>query len=285
MNRSSTGNTGEPGVPENNIQERLLILLVEDDPGLAAALAQFLRSQDFEVITVGDGQRGVELATSVNPSLILCDLDLPKMDGFEVLTTLQTNPSLWDTPFLFITGRGHLKDIRAGMNLGADDYLVKPVPPEDLLTAIQTRLRLRNQRASQRPGLTVDNPPTGDGEEDESPNIESGLIFLRSSKGKQRVAIQDIEWIAAYGEYSRVVWGGTEGVLIRKSLKSWESELPTESFLRVHRNTIINLRRLERVEKGASAEMLAFLIGRPVPIEVSLRKVAVLNRRLKHPIS
>ena len=99
------------------------------------------------------------------------------------------------------------------------------------------------------------------------------------------MAIQDIEWIAAYGEYSRVVWGGTEGVLIRKSLKSWESELPTESFLRVHRKTIINLRRLERVDKGASAEMLAYLIGRPVPIEVSLRKVAVLNRRLKHPIS
>lgn len=267
-----------------NFQGRILILLVEDDNELAMALAQFLRGHDFEVVTVGDGLRGVELATSIKPSLILCDLDLPKMDGFEVLTVLQTNPDLWDTPFLFITGRGHLKDIRTGMNLGADDYLVKPVPPEDLLTAIQTRLRLRDQRALHRPGTPANNSPTPDPEEEESSGSESGFIFLRSSKGKQRVAIDDIEWIAAYGEYSRVIWGGTEGVLIRKSMKSWEAELPSKYFLRVHRNTILNLRHLERIEKGGPTEMRAFLRGRTDPIEVSLRKMAVLNRRLKAPL-
>lgn len=284
MNLKSSGATGERESPETDARDMALILLVEDDALLACALENFLRGEGFQVTTVGDGPRAIELATTIQPRLILCDLDLPRMDGFEVLTALQKHPILWDTPFLFITGRSDLKDIRMGMNLGADDYLVKPVPPGDLLTAIQTRLRLRNQRASQRPGLATDKTLPNGRDEEEVGRSESGSIFLRSSKGKQRVLIQDIEWIAAYGEYSRVVWGGTEGVLVRKSLKSWECELPAEFFLRVHRNAIINLQRLDRIEKSESAEICAFLIGRPEPIEVSLRKVPILNRRLKHPV-
>lgn len=273
----------ENGILAND-SARMLILLIEDDSALAAALGQFLRGQGFEVITVSDGLRGVEIATSTRPNLILCDLDLPKMDGFGVLAVLQTNPDLWDTPFLFITGRGHLKDIRAGMNLGADDYLVKPVPPEDLLTAIQTRLRIYHRRGKSRAGSLEHRSQTTARDEDEATEAQSGSIFLRTPVGRQRVAMTEIEWIAAYGEYSRVIWGGTEGVLVRKTMKSWEAELPGDVFLRVHRNAILNLNRLVRVEKVDATVMRAYLQGRPDPIEVSLRKTAVLNRRLKAPI-
>ncbi len=270
-------------------EARKVILLIEDDLNLAAALAKFLESQDFEVVAVGDGLRGVEMATLIRPHLILCDLDLPIMDGFEVLSVLQTTPDLCDTPFLIITGRGHLKDMRMGMNMGADDYLVKPVPPEDLLTAVQTRLRLYNRRGLYRQRTRPNCSQVPDQSEEETRSTESGFVFLRTSNGRQRVAINEIEWIAASGEYSRVVWGGTGGILVRKALKSWEAELPNEYFLRVHRNTILNLRRLERIEKRDSTDMRAFLRGRPDPIEVSIRKVALLNRRLKtrsgHPWS
>ena len=96
--------------------------------------------------------------------------------------------------------------------------------------------------------------------------------------------VGEIDKIIAYGEYSWVYWSNNKkGALLRKSLKQWESELSGGQFIRVHRRAIVNLARMERIEKLSGGRMQVHLRGDPEPILVSLRLAPILNRKLKAP--
>ena len=125
------------------------ILVIEDEPEMRRNITTLLRYYDFEPVAAGDGARGLELARSEKPDLILCDVMMPALDGYDVLQALQTDPSLARTPFIFLTAKGEKEDLRSGMNLGADDYLTKPVANADLIRAIEARLR-RSEQQSKR---------------------------------------------------------------------------------------------------------------------------------------
>lgn len=271
-----------------------LLLIVEDDQRLALAMERFFRGCGYQVIMVGNGIQAVESAETALPDLILCDLDLPGMGGYEVLSALQENPRLWDVPFLILTGRGQFADIRKGMNSGADDYLVKPVPLLELLAAVRARLNLRQRRVELESTLSGETaaevtrgdksdfrPSTGDSASGSPSNTDFNAVFLKTAEGHQRVDFADIQYISAYGEYSRVHYPVRQNALIRKPLKDWEAELPSEWFIRVHRSSILNLRHLERLEKIDDRETVAILRNLVEPVPVSLRKIPVLNRRLK----
>ena len=116
------------------------ILLIEDEPDIRRNLGLILKLEGFAVSTAADGREGVRLAESEKPDLIVCDVMMPGLDGHGVIAALRAKPLLAGTPFLFLTARGAKTDIRTGMDLGADDYLVKPVGAEELLRAIRTRL-------------------------------------------------------------------------------------------------------------------------------------------------
>ena len=93
------------------------------------------------VIDARNGREGVERARRDLPDLVLCDITMPEMNGHRVLETLRGEARTAHLPFVFLTGWNELEDVRTGMNLGADDYLTKPVSPDELLTAIRARLR------------------------------------------------------------------------------------------------------------------------------------------------
>jgi DNA-binding response OmpR family regulator len=112
------------------------ILIIEDEPEMRRNLATILRLEGYQQLTADNGRRGVELALAEAPDLILCDVMMPELDGYGVLQALRESPATEATPFIFLTARGEKPDIRAGMNLGADDYLTKPVAKADLLNAI-----------------------------------------------------------------------------------------------------------------------------------------------------
>jgi DNA-binding NarL/FixJ family response regulator len=101
----------------------------------------------------------VELARRDRPQLVVCDITMPEMNGHRVLETLRAEPATAHLPFIFLTGWGERDDIRAGMNLGADDYLVKPIEPADLIAAVHARL-LRAQAASPRRGSAASAEPS-----------------------------------------------------------------------------------------------------------------------------
>jgi len=124
------------------------ILVIEDQPQMRRNLATILEMENFHVVAAENGQRGIELARNEKPDLIICDVMMPELDGYGVLEALRTDDALATTPFVFLTAKGDKLELRKGMNLGADDYLTKPVQREDLLAAVRSRLdRRRAQMA------------------------------------------------------------------------------------------------------------------------------------------
>lgn len=116
------------------------ILVVEDMDSLREEIIETLTYEGFEVIGAENGAVGVELALKHLPNLIICDVMMPELNGYETLTTLRRDPSTSTIPFIFLTAKADKMDMRQGMQLGADDYLTKPFTIEDLLGAIAARL-------------------------------------------------------------------------------------------------------------------------------------------------
>jgi DNA-binding NarL/FixJ family response regulator len=123
------------------------ILVIEDEPEMRRNLATVLRLEQFRALPAENGRIGIELAKKEKPDLILCDVMMPELDGYGVIAALRADKETAAIPFIFLTAKGEKPDIRAGMNLGADDYLTKPVAKHDLLGAIRSRLERAMQQA------------------------------------------------------------------------------------------------------------------------------------------
>jgi DNA-binding NarL/FixJ family response regulator len=126
------------------------ILVIEDEAEMRRNLVTVLRLEGYQPIAAEHGRLGLDAALNQSPDLILCDVMMPELDGYGVLKALRENPSTSLIPFIFLTAKGERDDLRSGMNLGADDYLTKPVAKSELLAAITARLR-RSDQQSQRP--------------------------------------------------------------------------------------------------------------------------------------
>lgn len=120
------------------------ILAIEDEPAVRENLVDLLEAEDFEAIAAENGRQGIELAKGELPDLILCDVMMPELDGYDVLQALRKNPNTASIPFIFLTAKADKGDTRKGMELGADDYLTKPFNRQELLAAIATRLDKHN---------------------------------------------------------------------------------------------------------------------------------------------
>jgi DNA-binding NarL/FixJ family response regulator len=123
------------------------ILVIEDEPEMCRNLTTVLRLEQFRPLPAENGRIGIELAKKEKPDLILCDVMMPELDGYGVIAALRADQETAAIPFIFLTAKGEKPDIRAGMNLGADDYLIKPVTKYDLLDAINSRLERATQQA------------------------------------------------------------------------------------------------------------------------------------------
>ena len=133
------------------------ILIIEDEPQMRKNMATVLKMEGFQVSTAENGRAGVEAAQRDLPALILCDVMMPKLDGYGVLAELRADERTARIPFIFLTAKGEKADHRHGMNLGADDYLTKPADIDDLLRAISARLARRDE-FSQGAGPCFDSP-------------------------------------------------------------------------------------------------------------------------------
>jgi two-component system, sensor histidine kinase and response regulator len=116
------------------------ILVIEDQPNVRENIVELLGAENFEALAAEDGIEGVHLAQEHHPDLIVCDVMMPELDGYEVLNMLRQDPGTAMIPFIFLTAKAATKDMRQGMNLGADDYLTKPFTRTELLQAISSRL-------------------------------------------------------------------------------------------------------------------------------------------------
>ncbi|MEH1842252.1 MAG: EAL domain-containing response regulator [Nostoc sp.] len=116
------------------------VLIIEDEEAVRENILDLLEAENFETIAAANGKIGVNLAISEIPDLILCDMIMPQLDGYGVLTALRQHPSTVTIPFIFLTAKSAKSDFRQGMNMGADDYITKPFTRTELLSAIMNRL-------------------------------------------------------------------------------------------------------------------------------------------------
>jgi signal transduction histidine kinase len=123
------------------------ILVIEDERYLLEDITELLQYTDFEVEGASSGRKGLEIAEAYSPDLIICDIMMPDLDGYQVLDGIRANPMTANTSFIFLTAKADRDSVRQGMELGADDYLTKPFTSAELLTAINTRLARQNQIA------------------------------------------------------------------------------------------------------------------------------------------
>jgi anti-anti-sigma factor len=116
------------------------ILAIEDETEIRENIQEILELEGFDVLTAENGKIGVQLAQEHHPDLIICDVMMPELDGYDVLIALRQDPSTIKIPFIFLSAKAAKDDFRKGMSLGADDYLTKPFTPRDLREAISIRL-------------------------------------------------------------------------------------------------------------------------------------------------
>ena len=116
------------------------VLLIEDDSVLRENIAELLELSDFEVLTAPNGKLGLKSININIPDIIVCDIMMPELDGYEVLSEVTKNNKTKHIPFIFLSAKTEHQDVRKGMNLGADDYITKPFTEDELVSAIKSRL-------------------------------------------------------------------------------------------------------------------------------------------------
>lgn len=164
------------------------ILVIEDEPEMRRNITTLLRYHNFQPIAAENGRAGVEAARREKPDLILCDVMMPELDGHGVLQSLQADAGLARIPFVFLTAKGEKEDLRSGMNLGADDYLTKPVANAELVRAIEVRLRRSEQQAARefKPNFSSFEPLLRLGL---TPRAAEALLWLAQGKTNSDIAV------------------------------------------------------------------------------------------------
>ena len=117
------------------------ILVIEDTLNVRENICEVLESENYEVFAAENGQSGLEMSKNVQPDLVLCDVMMPGMDGYEVLAEMRKELVTSTVPFIFLTAKNTRENQRLGMELGADDYITKPFSVEELLNSVSTRLK------------------------------------------------------------------------------------------------------------------------------------------------
>lgn len=124
------------------------VLIIEDMDELREEIVEILMYEGFTVFDAPHGRIGLELAQQYLPDIILCDIAMPEMDGYETLTALKQDSNTAHIPFIFLTAKANKNDMRQGMDLGADDYLTKPFTTQELMAAMAARLKKKDSLLS-----------------------------------------------------------------------------------------------------------------------------------------
>lgn len=175
------------------------ILIIEDNDDIRESTAEILDLAGYQVLVASHGKSGVEMAQKEIPSLIICDIMMPELDGYGVLYLLEKNPETAVIPFIFLTAKAERADMRKGMEMGADDYLTKPFDDIELLNAVESRL---NKKYKQQDFYTKGLKQLVDfGNKDEGSNALKNLVELKKIRSVKKGQIIYYDGDATQGIY------------------------------------------------------------------------------------
>lgn len=243
------------------------ILIVEDEAGVRETLEEIFDLAGYEVSSAKDGKEGYQNIVDDLPDIVVCDVSMPEMNGFELLGAI--NERMKDEivpPFLFLTAKVEPKDIRTGMSLGADDYILKPFDHNELLTAVRMRLEKRKKIL-------------GNGSEEYlNSTVNLDKLAVPSESGLEMIPYSELIYCEAERAYCRFHLASKKNILVSKSMKEFEDILIRNNFLKVHKSNIVNIQHIEKYLRGSGGQLL-MTDGSIVP--VSIRKKEQLMRILK----
>jgi two-component system LytT family response regulator len=242
---------------EKQAKEQLRAVIVDDEPWARKVLRHLLAAHQ-QVTVVGEAGTIVsaaEIIVKERPDIVFLDIAMPSGSGFDLLPNIDP-----EIKIVFTTAFDSYA-IRA-FEVNAFDYLVKPIRPERLDLTIQRIL------AETAPG------------DNDSKKLEyDDMIFLRGSDRPRFVRVDTMKCITADGDYSELVLADNKKILVLKSLKKWESQLPEKHFIRIHRGTIINIDYVEQLKAWFQSSFKVYLKDMPEPLEISRRYSARLRER------
>ena len=246
------------------------ILVIEDEKPVRENLSTLLTEEGYAVLLAKNGEEGIMTARMERPDLIVCDIMMPGIDGYEVLNELSRDPNTGVIPFIFLTAKFEREDLRKGMQLGADDYIFKPFKADDLLKSIQVRL---NRIQVFKGELTSMEPENNSGR-----YSADDRIFISVSGKPVIIKIKDIMFISADNQYSTICLQDNKRYTLRKSIAAWHEILPEKMFLRIHRSTIINLDYIVKIERSYNSSFIVYLKEHSNPFIISKRYSSMLRR-------
>lgn len=177
------------------------ILIIEDETTIREEMGDWLILEGYEVLTAKDGVEGIELAYQHQPDLIICDIAMPRLNGHSVLLELQSHPETVAIPFIFATARAEIEDIRHGMTLGADDYIIKPFTRLQLLESIQARLK-RKANVEDEKNQQIEYLASALADEREQQQLKSRLVsmFAHDFRNPLAVILSSSNLLRQYGQ-------------------------------------------------------------------------------------
>lgn len=223
------------------------ILVIEDEDETREIFLRCLAFENFNAIGAKDGETGIELAIQQVPDLIVCDIMMPAMDGYGVLTALRKHEFLLSIPFIFLTAKVTMNDLRQGMVLGADDYLTKPCTVEQFLSAIATRLQrskeIRNGEVKPSlygHGLTAMNASRFSSIFPDCPKLSPVFEFI-DSHYQQPINLSDVAQAVGYTPaYLTSLAQSHTG----KTVKNWITERRMTQARQMLKNTAHSIRQI-----------------------------------------
>ena len=245
------------------------ILIVEDDKDIRESLQEIFELSGYQVSTAANGKLGYDSIMENCPDLVVCDVDMPELDGFELLQAI--NQRLKNTiipPFLFLTAKVEPQDLRHGMNLGADDYIFKPFDHTDVLGSVRLRLDKRSKLLQ-----------NGNLEQTKVNNDSFEKLALPCDEGLILISFDEIIKCQADRAYCTFHLTNGQSILVSKSMKEFEQLLIDNNFLKVHKSTIVNINYAKKYLRGNGGQLI---MSDASIVYVSVRKKEELMKVLRH---
>lgn len=135
------------------------LLLIDDDPNLILLVKDYLEFRGYEVITAENGREALEVLEQDVPDMIICDVMMPEMDGYSLVSAIRSDPKTSWIPVLFLSAKGQSQDRVKGLNIGADVYMVKPFEPEELVAQVESSLKQASRLIQHKDAKSGDSSP------------------------------------------------------------------------------------------------------------------------------
>jgi DNA-binding NarL/FixJ family response regulator len=144
---------------DTNTGTQKKLLLIDDDPNLILLVKDYLEFRGYEVVTAENGREALEVLDQQSPDMIICDVMMPEMDGYSLVSAIRSDPKTSWIPVLFLSAKGQSQDRVKGLNIGADVYMVKPFEPEELVAQVESSLKQASRLIQHKDSKGGDSSP------------------------------------------------------------------------------------------------------------------------------